>query len=100
MIYKILTDFEISFSKFGRVQIDNVTNNDACLLLLLGYLYPDYTRGTVIGFKNDTRVRCVGYILNLVARAFFGSNNADLIATFRLDSFERVIVEEEIVLLD
>ena len=100
MIYKILTDFEISSSKFGCVQIDNVTNNDACLLLLFGHLYSDYTRGTVIGLKNDTRVRCVGYILNLVARAFLRSNNADLIATLCFDSLERVIVEEEIAFLD
>jgi len=100
LIYKILTDFKISSSKLGRVQIDNATNNDAYLSLLLGYLHPDHTCGTVIGLKNDTRVRCVSYILNLVARAFLGSNNADLIATFRPDSLERATAEEEIALLD
>jgi hypothetical protein len=100
LIFKILTDFEINSKKLGRVQIDNAGNNDTCLTTLLGHLNPDHTRGTINGLKNDTRVRCVGHILNLVARAFLGSNNADLIATLRPGLLERATAEEEIALLE
>jgi len=100
LVFQILNDFEIKPNKLGRVQIDNAGNNDTGLEALLGHLNPDLAPDDLENLTPDYRVRCVGHILNLVAKAFLGSNNAEAIATLSPDSLERATAEEEVALLE
>ena len=58
--------------KLGYFVTDNASNNDTCLAEL----------GTKFGFDPVPRcLRCIGHVINLVARAFLFGEDADALET-------------------
>jgi hypothetical protein len=59
---KILTDYEIA-TKLNYFISDNVTNND-------GQYYHNLNRLLSLDLSESNRIRCAGYIINLVVKAY------------------------------
>ena len=73
-ILAIIKDFGIQPS-VGYFQCDNISSNDTCIATLLGHFPPNLTSPDVLGDKKERRLRCLGHIINLVAKAFIAQAN-------------------------
>jgi hypothetical protein len=69
-IIPILQDYEIA-NKLGCFMSDNAETNDVAIRLILSQLRPD------IQNPGTRRVRCLGHILNLAAKAFLFGKDPD-----------------------
>lgn len=66
----IIDDYQL-YGKLGAFQMDNASNNDTCLQALALEL-PELN-------VDDSRLRCVGHVINLVVKALlFGNKNSAL----------------------
>lgn len=66
-ISQIIQTFSLE-KKLGYFQCDNATNNNACIQALADQSEFEY---------QERRLRCVGHIINLVARALLFGNDPD-----------------------
>lgn len=66
-ISEIITTFSLE-KKLGYFQCDNATNNDTCIQALADQFQFEY---------RERRLRCIGHIINLVARALLFGNDPD-----------------------
>ena len=71
IVFNILQEFKL-LSKIGYFTLDNATNNDKALALLSKMLETHH-----ISFNPTTsRLRCLGHVINLVAKVFlYGTDN-------------------------
>jgi hypothetical protein len=69
-IAPVLLEMKI-LPKLGYFIADNASNNDTCIQAILAKHRPE------IKDPNSRRVRCLGYIINLAAKAFLFGKNAD-----------------------
>jgi hypothetical protein len=86
--------------KLGCFQADNAENNDTCVTELLRHFNPHLCTAQLDIIRSLKRVRCVGHILNLVARAFLDGENREVIKRLAEGSDERLSAEQERVLLN
>ena len=86
-------------SKLGFFQADNADNNDTCITELLKHFNPRLSTAQIDTLKSVKRVRCVGHILNLIARAFLDGENKETIKKLGEGSDERLSAEQEKELL-
>jgi hypothetical protein len=63
----VIDSFDITSNRIGAFQIDNATNNDTVLTALVRRMLALITNIKVI------RLRCFGYIVNLVVKAILFS---------------------------
>jgi hypothetical protein len=61
----------ISIKQLGYFVADNATTNDTAIRAILAYLLPK------LEDPDSRRVRCLGHIINLAAKAFLFGNDAD-----------------------
>jgi hypothetical protein len=87
-------------AKLGVFQADNAENNDTCVTELLRYFNPHLSTSQLDLIQSLKRVRCVGHILNLVARAFLDGENKEVIRKLAEGSDERLSAEQERELLN
>ena len=73
-ILAVIEDFGIQPS-VGYFQCDNVSSNDVCIATLLSHFPPNSTNPQVLGHKKERRLRCLGHIINLVAKSFIARAN-------------------------
>ncbi|KAK3934195.1 ribonuclease H-like domain-containing protein, partial [Diplogelasinospora grovesii] len=92
-LLEVIETFGIS-KQLGYLQSDNAENNDVCISTLLRHFHPDLNPQQVTDLKLVRRVRCVGHILNLVAKAFLEGNNKHFIKSLAPESQERFSAEE------
>lgn len=86
-------------SKLGFFQADNADNNDTCITALIQHFNPHFVNHEVDSLKSQQRVRCVGHILNLIARAFLDGENKETIKRLAEGSQEQLSAVEERELL-
>lgn len=86
-------------SKLGFFQADNAENNDTCITELLKHFNPYLSSTQIDILQSCKRVRCVGHILNLIARAFLDGENKETIKKLAKGSDERLSAEHERELL-
>lgn len=87
-------------AKLGGFQADNAENNDTCVTELLRHFNPHLSTPQLDLMRSLKRVRCVGHILNLVARAFLDGENKEVIRKLAEGSDERLSAEQERELLN
>lgn len=87
-------------AKLGVFQADNAENNDTCVIELLRHFNPHLSTQQLDLIQSLKRVRCVGHILNLVARAFLDGENKQVIRRLAEGSDERLSTKQERELLN
>ena len=68
-VISVLNDFQIK-DNLGYFVLDNATSNDTCVKAILEELRPDLN-------PQHRRLRCLGHIINLAAKAFVFGTDAD-----------------------
>lgn len=70
-LIKIFKRFDIlDASILGYFVGDNATSNDTCIRAILPKLYPSYSNQERKALEELYRLRCLGHIINLAAKAF------------------------------
>jgi len=85
-IIPVLKEMEI-IGQLGFFQADNADTNDTAIRCILRTLRPD------IRDPDKRRVRCIGHIVNLAARAFIFGRNADAFEAQTDDARRRTHLE-------
>ena len=76
IIIQVIEEFKLG-KHIGYFVIDNATNNDPAIDIVLKHFFP----GMPLKRRNARRLRCLGHVINLAAKAFlFGTE---------FDAFER-----------
>ncbi|KAM7210618.1 hypothetical protein V8F06_013992, partial [Rhypophila decipiens] len=75
-VIEVVEHFEIG-SKLAFFQADNAENNDTCVTTLLAHPNPHLSPAQIQYLQSIKRVRYLGHILNLVARAFLDGKNKE-----------------------
>ena len=74
----VINDYGIA-SKVGYFMIDNASNNDTIIEALSTCKYILFNQHQIVYNVKHHRLRCNGYIINLVAQSFlFHTNDEDL----------------------
>jgi hypothetical protein len=68
MVYKVIDDFAIS-QKIGYFVIDNVSSNNTAVAAICARL-------KLKGRPSRRRLRCIGHVINLTAKAFLFGDEA------------------------
>ena len=69
-ILTVVEDFEIQ-PNLGYFQSDNASSNDTCITAILSRIQPNLvSQPRFLEEKKQRRLRCLGHIVNLVAKAF------------------------------
>lgn len=75
-ILSIIRDFEIQ--PVGHFQSDNASSNDTCIAAILTHIEPTLaTSRSLAQEKKRRRIRCIGHIVNLAAKAFLEASNKE-----------------------
>ena len=69
VMISVIDEFEIG-SKLGYFVTDNAGNNDTCIAILCEHYFPSSD-------PDIRRLRCLGHIINLAAKAFLFGRNAE-----------------------
>jgi hypothetical protein len=69
VIISVIDEFKIG-SKLGYFVTNNTGNNDTCIAILYEHYFP-------FSDPDIRRLRCLGHIINLAAKAFLFSRNAE-----------------------
>jgi len=85
--------------KIGYFIADNEHSNDTCVAELISQLHPDLSARAQAKQKNHRRIRCLGHVINLVAKAILFGENKGALQQLANGSDEKVSREEEIALL-
>jgi hypothetical protein len=72
-ILTVIQDFEI---EPGYFQSDNASSNDTCIMAILARTQRE-TAPLLFEEKKRRRIRCVGHIVNLAAKAFLEASNKE-----------------------
>ena len=75
-ILSIIRDFEIQL--VGHFQSNNTSSNDTCIAAILTHIEPILaTSRSLAQEKKRRRIRCIGHIVNLTAKAFLEASNKE-----------------------
>ena len=88
-VVAVVGDYEIE-SRLGYFVLDNADTNDTCVAAVLGTIRPDLQ-------PKEGRLRCLGHIINLAAKALLFGTDAE---AFELEVLGAEALEEEIKELD
>ena len=85
--------------KIGYFVADNDPSNDTCAVELIATIFPDLSPRAQTKQKNHCRIRCLGHVINLAAKAILFGENKAAIRQLANGSDEKLSVQAEIALL-
>ena len=86
-------------SKVGYFVADNDSSNDTCAVELIENLFPDLSARHQPKKKNLRRLRCLGHVINLVAKTILSGENKATIRQLAAGSEEKLSAQAEVELL-
>ncbi|KAL2138247.1 hypothetical protein VTI28DRAFT_7190 [Corynascus sepedonium] len=98
-IKAVIQEWEIG-QKIGYFVTDNADSNDTCIISLMGSLFPTLSAQERFQLKLKKRLRCIGHIINVVAKAFIEGDEKQLLKSLAVEQTQIYCsLEEEAELL-
>lgn len=90
-----MLSFGMDIGIVGYFQSDNAATNNTCLYYIFRTLLSGCSDIEAECLRDQRRIRCFGRIINLVAKAFLGGDNKDILKSLDKEAAERFSLEEE-----
>jgi len=98
-INTVIQEWGIS-QQIGYFVTDNADSNDTCIMSLVGSLFPLLSTQERFQLKLEKRLRCIGHIINIVAKAFIEADEKQLLKSLAVEQMQiHCSLEEEAKLL-